>query len=579
MLEKDLSVLIKEPNFIEWLIKKISLKFYLNRRYNFFEKQYVKISSRLTLFLNLIKDDRKEILKFLDFAETFKTKHKNLSNLTQQMKSAKHELMQLDLPEYKIEEMTKLKNKRIELSRNIIENYWTNKIASITPKDELHLKRYLDATQKLESYIGDKKLYSTLLAEQQSEMSKIIPFFPVWAVTNLSVKNSLPLKNNLFDLLIIDEASQNDIASTIPLFYRAKRIVIIGDPKQLKHVSILKDSEDKELAAKNKVSKLYLDFSYAKNSIYDLAERCIKLQNKSPKLLNEHYRSNRDIIEFSNIYFYNRMLQVKAAYSGFGRNKQRAIRLEPIEGNTISEASPYNKPEAEMAVEILKTYSKSEFKNFSFGVVTLFRKQTELIRNKVNEINSLREMDITVGTAHAFQGDEKDIIIFSPVISNGVKEKTVRWVNDVNPNLINVAVTRARKIFVIVGDKEKCSQYEGPLKNLVRYAEENEMSAEFDSDIEERLFNELEKNGIYVTPQFNVIISGKKTYRLDFALFVKDSKYDIEIDGDKAHSQKIEEDILRDKHLRLENWKIRRFRAVKIQQNTKDVIEEIKRLY
>ena len=61
-------------------------------------------------------------------------------------------------------------------------------------------------------------------------------------------------------------------------------------------------------------------------------------------------------------------------------------------------------------------------------------------------------------------------------------------------------------------------------------------------------------------------------------MFINDSKYDIEVDGDKAHSQKIESDILRDIHLRMDGWKVRRFKASEIHNNIKEVVEEIKRL-
>src|SRR3989338_7190941 len=84
----------------------------------------------------------------------------------------------------------------------------------------------------------------------------------------------------------------------------------------------------------------------------------------------------------------------------------------------------------------------------------------------------------------------------------------------------------------------------------------------------------FEKRG----PQYETKIRGKKPYRLDFALFINENKYDIEVDGDKAHYQKIESDILRDIHLRIEGWKVRRFQASEIYNNIDKVIEEIKRL-
>ena len=61
-------------------------------------------------------------------------------------------------------------------------------------------------------------------------------------------------------------------------------------------------------------------------------------------------------------------------------------------------------------------------------------------------------------------------------------------------------------------------------------------------------------------------------------MFINDNKYDIEVDGDKAHFQKIESDILRDIHLRIDGWKVRRFQAREIDNNINEVIEEIRRL-
>ena len=187
-------------------------------------------------------------------------------------------------------------------------------------------------------------------------------------------------------------------------------------------------------------------------------------------------------------------------------------------------------------------------------------------------------MDITVGTTHIFQGDEKDIIIFSPAISQGIKQTTLSWIHTTT-QLLNVTITRARSVLIIVGDKKKCCDAKGFLKNLVDYAEsKKQLDINFDSPIEEKLFKKLIKERIKILPQYETKIRGKKLYRLDFALFINDSKYDIEIDGDKAHSQKIESDILRDIHLRIDGWKVRRFQASRINNDINGVVEEIKRL-
>lgn len=77
---------------------------------------------------------------------------------------------------------------------------------------------------------------------------------------------------------------------------------------------------------------------------------------------------------------------------------------------------------------------------------------------------------MTIGTVHVFQGDECDIILFSPALAEGVYKSTVKWVNE-NTNLINVAVTRAKEMFVLIGNLEFLKEHEGILSKLVRYIE------------------------------------------------------------------------------------------------------------
>jgi very-short-patch-repair endonuclease len=256
----------------------------------------------------------------------------------------------------------------------------------------------------------------------------------------------------------------------------------------------------------------------------------------------------------------------------------RGVKWIDVRGKTIQTKSSYNKEEAIEIIKILKSFKRSKSKKISFGIVTLFRAQMELIADTIKRTSELKNMDITVGTTHRFQGDEKDIIIFSPAIAQGMKTTTLNWIHTTT-QLLNVAITRARSILIIVGDKKKCNDAGGFLKSLLEHVEsKKQLDLNFDSPIEEKLFKRLTKEGVKVLPQYETKIRGKKLYRLDFALFINDNKYDVEIDGDKAHSQKIEYDILRDIYLRIDGWKVRRYQASEINNNLDNVVKEIKRL-
>ena len=576
-LESDIKNNFGEITIIKKIIKLILPSFYQKKEQAIFRKYYAYLSESFRAYLDKnVTLNTQEIKKSLKLILLFK----QIYLIRKEIDTLKQKLIKSDSIYLLQSKITKFQEERIKLSRNIFENYWFNKLKKTSSHDENHVSRYIDASEKLERYIEDYSLWKQLVGEQESEIQELLPFLPIWVVTNLSAKNSLPLKENLFDLLIIDEASQCDIASALPLFYRAKQVVIIGDPKQLKHISLLRETEDKKVASESKISELYLDYAYSKNSLYDIAERIIKSKNKTPILLNQHYRSYRDIISFSNEYFYEKKLNIMTDESKLIPNNvhQRGVKWVDVRGKTSQTKSPYNKEEVIEIIKILKSFQKSKLKKISFGIVTLFRAQMELIADMIKRTKELKNMDITVGTTHRFQGDEKDIIIFSPAISLGIKQTTLNWIH-ATTQLLNVAITRARSVLMIVGDKKKCNEAGGFLKSLLEHAEsKKQLDVNFDSPIEEKLFKQLAKERIKVLPQYETKIRGKKPYRLDFALFINDNKYDVEVDGDKSHSQKIESDILRDIHLRMDGWKVRRFQASEIHNNPNKVIEEIKRL-
>jgi superfamily I DNA and/or RNA helicase len=402
----------------------------------------------------------------------------------------------------------------------------------------------------------------------------------VWVVTNLSAKRSFPFKNNLFDLLIIDEASQCDVASALPLFYRAKHVVIIGDPHQLKHISLLSDTQDRTLAVQHHLNdEQFSDFSYTRHSLYDLIQRSGMENNEHPILLNEHYRCHPDIISFSNEYYYEQKLTIATDEKKLLQNPSMKTRViwHHIKGKTTHTKSPYNEQEAEAVVEeILKLLKTMNETKTTMGIVTLFRAQTEIITEKLNTFQPVFETPITVGTAHRFQGDEKDIIMFSPAVSVGVKPGTLHWIQSTS-QLLNVAVTRARSLLIIVGDQDICSQTAGPLKDLVDYIKTRTLtSGVCDTPMKQLLYSELTKNGIAVTPGYWV--KGYSSPYLDFALFINGYKYALELEGEHHTSSFKDQQLTRDIKLRTEGWRFRRLKEQDIKNNIDVVIEEIKRL-
>jgi len=404
--------------------------------------------------------------------------------------------------------------------------------------------------------LNDGNIDSIQLAYEYRTIERILTqLMPICAVTSLSARGRLPFVAGCYDLVIIDEASQCDIASMIPLLYRAKRGVIIGDPNQLKHITTMTHQQDLELVVKHEVDAC---FSYCVHSLFDLA---ISVGHRNDLVhLRDHHRSHADIIDFSNKEFYNGLLRVATDYSRlkFPYGPDKSVMWKNIVGKTErpQAGSAYNQEEINAVIEQL-SYLVNDNYIGSIGVVTPFKRQADLITSYLKEKDKklydelVKNHDFVAATAHKFQGDERDVIIFSPVISNNASQSTLNFLGS-TPNLFNVAITRARASLIVIGDKAFCQN--SNIHYLAHFADyvdslyantgvtNNVMSqlgreypdidtTEFVSDCEKELYSALYDKGIKTCPQYVV-----DKYRIDLALMENDKKLAIDVYDDQEYN-------------------------------------------
>lgn len=424
-------------------------------------------------------------------------------------------------------------------------------------------------------------------------------FLPCWAVTSLSAKGRVPFLPGIFDVVIIDEASQCDIASALPLLYRAKRAVIIGDPRQLSHICSISKAQDLSLMQRYNVD---FNWSYSANSLYAAASGMA-----SPDQiihLRDHHRSHEDIIAFSNKEFYDGKLRIATDYKKLNipRGITPGIKWINVCGETVKYrgGGAYNAREAAAVISVLRRLVLDNGYSGSIGIVTPFRAQAETIREGLCRNITLKNYldthnDCLVDTVHKFQGDERDIIIFSPVISHGTQSNATSFLSNTG-NLFNVAVTRAKAMLVVVGDMQYCAacgiKY---LEHFAQFAQEcgkTKMKAaqeepeytevyprvsnpEQVSEWEKYFYSALFKSGIKTIPQYPA-----DKYRLDLALFSGDRRLDIEIDGEMYHKEWNGElcyrDQLRNQRLYELGWDVKRFWVCQIRDELQWCIEQIK---
>lgn len=258
----------------------------------------------------------------------------------------------------------------------------------------------------------------------------ILELLPCWTVNSLKIAESIPLIQNLFDVAIIDEASQCDIASSLPVLYRAKKTVVIGDNKQLKHISFLAKNKEKSFFKKNNVQPdEQLVWRYRTNSLYDWA---LYYADKQIMLKNQ-YRMPEKLFDFSNNKFYNGTVLSNNGSNG-GLFK---IAIDGLQDNGKSR----NFAEVEA---IAKWLQNNMQKDKTYAVVSPFVEQVKLLDKVLNKVLTAEQLQrLTISTVYGMQGAEADTVLLSWVIADNSPQQLQTFIN--KENLFNVAVTRAKE--------------------------------------------------------------------------------------------------------------------------------------
>ena len=485
-------------------------------------------------------------------------------------------------------QIEQFENKYIDSCRKYLESLGRHRILELSADDRKSLTNYYAVVRQLSGEYPGNKAYAKLKQQQENLFRKISKILPVWSVTNLSAAGHFPFQENIFDLVVIDEASQSDISSSIPLLFRAKKAVIIGDPQQLRHISTINKTLNNRLMQKyNLLSEDNLRFSYSIQSLYHCGRGAVGADEVT--LLNEHYRSHFSIIEFSNREWYDGHLDIRTNYDNliFPPDGHEHIEWANVVGYTFKPhgTSALNETEANKVLKLLDVLLKMYEEHMpSFGIVTPFSAQKNYIIQRLSEKydeDTIKKHILLANTAHQFQGDERDIVIFSPVISRNASESSIGFLRSTS-NLFNVSITRARSILWVVGDRNVCINAGIPyLKNFVEYIDHKKYKnidypiGSFESPWEKRLFETLKYEGFEPIRQYQI-----GPYFVDIALKIDKQKLAIEVDGKYWHSsmsgERLERDLVRDRNIRKMGWDLMRFWVHDLKYNLDSCLTRIR---
>jgi DNA polymerase III delta prime subunit len=331
--------------------------------------------------------------------------------------------------------IAKIKNEILEIESWLASN-----------NEETNLKDFIETS---------KEIFNGMLFEKYNHLDKVafnvkdyrnqfddfIKHFPVVLSSTLSLDTSIP-KGYLFDYLIIDESSQVDIIKSAVCFSCCRNVIVVGDSMQLAHIVDEKSRYAAEqFHAEYNISPAY---DYVKQNILNSLKRLYQ-DNLKSVLLKEHYRCHPTIIGFCNKKYYQNKLVIMT----YADNHPFRI----IETNISGGKNNYNQRQIdETDFYIRKNYAENFTK---VGVIAPFRKHADMLQKQLPH-------GTEADTIHKFQGYEKDVIIF-----NTVKNEIGTFID--NPQLINVAVSRAVKEFIVVKPASMDLPHGTNIGDMIRY--------------------------------------------------------------------------------------------------------------
>ena len=283
---------------------------------------------------------------------------------------------------------------------------------------------------------------------------------PLWIGTLGEAEQLLPDDAGLFDRLIIDEASQVDLALAAPALLRARRVTVIGDPRQLRHVSFVPDDAIGSAFSAHGLTSEIGRLNPRRNSVLDMAA------SVAPVLwLDEHHRSLPHLVEFSLREFYDREVTLLTRHP----SNEASDCIDVID-------STFGASSSSLAEAVIRTINRLRAEGeTSIGVITPFRDMADALTEAVLgafDPAAIDAMQLMVATAHGFQGAERQVMIVVPGVdpadtSSDVRDSAAhghlsgddgntkrqnagrrRFCED--PNLFNVLVSRARRRMMVL---------------------------------------------------------------------------------------------------------------------------------
>jgi very-short-patch-repair endonuclease len=407
---------------------------------------------------------------------------------------------------------------------------------------------------------------------------------PCWIMNHHRISEAMPADIGMFDLVIVDEASQSDIWA-LPAILRGKKILVVGDDKQVSPTGgFIEGVRIQEMLDRFLRNQPYATEMTPDKSLYDLSARVFAANQI---MLREHFRCVPPIIAYSNQTFYKGQIQPLRIPSASERIEPPLVDIY-VEGGTRDRHDRNNYEAQAIADEINAILKDEKLRGRTIGVVSLLgteqAKHIDSVVAQRCDMAELRRRKFLCGEARTFQGSERHIMFLSLVVDS---ENCHALSGNMYDQSFNVAASRAQDRMYLVRSVQLSHLSERDLRTgllthfdnplIVDKAEAEILIDRCESGFEKQVYSELVSRGYRVTPQVKT-----GAYRIDMVVEGSgDLRLAIECDGDEFHGpDRWQHDMNRQRVLERAGWNFWRCFASTWTLRKDEVLEELtQRLY
>ena len=467
------------------------------------------------------------------------------------------------------------------LEKLAAEKAWAHCFDHMTDYERRHLIAWQQAMRRIGK--GTGKYAPQNRRDAREHLNECRSAIPAWIMPLYRVADTIKPGSELFDIAIIDEASQSGPEALL-LAWLAKKIVVVGDDKQIHPTDAGVNVEDVNQLRDRYIRDLpHADaFGAQGGSFFDLSEIFFKGRIR----LREHFRCMPEIIQFSNNLSYAAEPLIPLRQYGSGRLEPPvATRHVPDGYQQGTAARAVNPPEAEAVVEqIARICNAPAYDGKTIGVISLLGDaQARTIETRLLHEIEPEEMErrqLVCGNAYAFQGDERDVMFLSMVSARNEDHRIPALTDQKAQRRFNVAASRARDqmyLFHSATLNDLSGRQDCVRRQLLEYClnptvamadasgldvpelermalqarrEPGNQPSPFDSWFELDVFLRIARRGYRVIPQHEV-----GGYRIDLVVQGMNGSLAVECDGDEWHGpDRYEEDAARQRDLERCGW-------------------------